>query len=391
MKIAYILSDTTMIGGASKSFLSMMSELQARGIEPIVVVPDRNGFYAVLKKKGIKTIVVPVRFSTYPRLRSLKEWIQFPLRLLVWQYYNFISVKRLVKLFSADKPDIIHTNVSVVDIGFKTSKRLGIPHVYHIREYADKDFNLHYFPSKNSFRKSLLCEKSYTISITHDIQQYHGLRNDARNCVIYNGIISSNSRLPIGRTGNYFLYAGRIEKTKGLLELVEAYSRYSLTMENALPLLVAGEILEMNYYKAVVALVKANILTDNVRFLGRVDDMKKLYKNARALIIPSFFEGFGRCMAEAMSFGCPVIGHNTGGTKEQFDNGMNLTSMEIGFRYNSKDELFCMLKTLHEMPDMDLQKIRLRAWNVVKELYSVKANADSVEALYKYIMHEKDN
>ena len=42
---------------------------------------------------------------------------------------------------------------------------------------------------------------------------------------------------------------------------------------------------------------------------------------ALALFVPSSFEGFGFITVEAMFCGCLVIGRNTGGTKEQFDNG----------------------------------------------------------------------
>lgn len=40
-----------------------------------------------------------------------------------------------------------------------------------------------------------------------------------------------------------------------------------------------------------------------------------------ALIVPSPFEAFGLITAEAMFNKCLVIGRDTAGTKEQFDNG----------------------------------------------------------------------
>ena len=55
-------------------------------------------------------------------------------------------------------------------------------------------------------------------------------------------------------------------------------------------------------------------------FLDRTDDndLFNLYKNATALIYPSFYEGFGMPIIEAMSLGCPVISSNTSSLTEVF-------------------------------------------------------------------------
>ena len=62
-------------------------------------------------------------------------------------------------------------------------------------------------------------------------------------------------------------------------------------------------------------------------------------RQAKAIIIPSHNEGFGRCMPEAMFNGCLCIGHDTGGTKEQMDNGTEATGEDIALRYQTEDQL----------------------------------------------------
>ena len=62
-------------------------------------------------------------------------------------------------------------------------------------------------------------------------------------------------------------------------------------------------------------------------------------QKATAQIVASRFEGFGFITAEAMFNKCLVIGRNTAGTKEQFDNGVHITGNESGYRFNDIFEL----------------------------------------------------
>ena len=57
------------------------------------------------------------------------------------------------------------------------------------------------------------------------------------------------------------------------------------------------------------ALTEAYGLTDRIHFFGFVpdEDMPSIYKQAKALVYPSSFEGFGIPLVEAFKFGTPVI------------------------------------------------------------------------------------
>ena len=73
MNILYILHSTYPLGGASKSFLTLIKGVQEQGHTPIVVTPDEEGVAITLRQMGVEVITIPFRTNTYPDLRSCQH------------------------------------------------------------------------------------------------------------------------------------------------------------------------------------------------------------------------------------------------------------------------------------------------------------------------------
>lgn len=388
MKVAFILNSTIVTGGASKSFLSMLTGLMSIGVTPSVVLPGNDGLYNILKELGVKIHVLAYRESTYPPCdNAIVDGLLFIPRLLGRIYVNWRSASKLKKIFKEEKPDIVHTNVSVINIGFKAARKLGIPHIYHIREYGDLDFNRHYFPFHGSFAKQLDMQKSYSICITKDIQKHHQQTGKSTSRVIYNGIMNRKDILS-SNIGNHFLFMGRIEPAKGLDFLLKAYKEYSVKTANPLPLYIAGAPHDNSYEKYINRCIKEAHIEKNIVFLGEIQKVEPIIRNAKAIIIPSCFEGFGRVMPEAMFYGCLAIGKNTGGTKEQMDNGKDLTGEEIALSFTTIEQLAEHLLNIDKKPSKDFDSIRQRAFRTVNALYTIEAQVENVYKFYKDIRNE---
>jgi glycosyltransferase involved in cell wall biosynthesis len=102
----------------------------------------------------------------------------------------------------------------------------------------------------------------------------------------------------------YFLFVGRLEKIKGLDDVIPAFARFAEA-----DLLIAGD----GEYGGVLRQAAEGV--PNVRFLGRVpmDRLAALYRDAVALIVPSVcFETFGIILIEAFQQGTPVIARRIG-------------------------------------------------------------------------------
>jgi glycosyltransferase involved in cell wall biosynthesis len=108
--------------------------------------------------------------------------------------------------------------------------------------------------------------------------------------------------------GEYLLSVGRLEPRKNHLNLVRAYAQLS---EPRPPLLIVGQ--RDSDDAAVHAEVAALGLGEEVRFLDRVSDaeLPALVRHASVFVYPSFAEGFGMPVLEAMASGVAVVTSGT--------------------------------------------------------------------------------
>ena len=130
-------------GGATFSLLNTLKGLKDKGVDILVVTPENGFLCEELEKYDIEYRKVSVVFSVWPPARNLTDLIKYILRGLLCIYKYFKGYFKLKRIIREWRPDIIHTNVSVIDVGYRLSRKFNIPHIWHIREYGDLDFDLH--------------------------------------------------------------------------------------------------------------------------------------------------------------------------------------------------------------------------------------------------------
>ena len=108
--------------------------------------------------------------------------------------------------------------------------------------------------------------------------------------------------------GGYLVTVGRLEPRKNHLNLVRAHARLA---EPRPPLAIVGQR-DFDHDEAF-AEVAALGLGDSVKFLEDVTDaeLPALLRHARAFVYPSFAEGFGMPVLEAMASGVAVVTSDT--------------------------------------------------------------------------------
>jgi glycosyltransferase involved in cell wall biosynthesis len=114
------------------------------------------------------------------------------------------------------------------------------------------------------------------------------------------------ARRRYGLPDRYVLYVGTIDRRKDYATLLRAL----LAIDPRLPLVVAGGIIAGR--TDFDAMVGALGLRPRLRVLGYVPraDLPGLYAAAGVFVYPSFYEGFGLPVLEAMACGVPVVTYN---------------------------------------------------------------------------------
>ncbi len=123
-------------------------------------------------------------------------------------------------------------------------------------------------------------------------------------------------RAPNVPADGYLLFFGTLEPRKILGILLDAYEQLAREGRPAPRLLVAGgATADAGPW---LERMRQPPLSHLVQHIGYVqhDERERLYAGARALVLPSFDEGFGLPVLEAMSAGLPVIVSNRGSLPE---------------------------------------------------------------------------
>jgi glycosyltransferase involved in cell wall biosynthesis len=110
----------------------------------------------------------------------------------------------------------------------------------------------------------------------------------------------------------YLLFMGTLEPRKNVGGLLDAYER----LPNAPELVLAGHATDDA--SAWLDRIGRPPLAGRVRYIGYVkpEDRYALYAGARVVVLPSFDEGFGLPILEAMQVGVPVVASNRGALPE---------------------------------------------------------------------------
>ena len=193
--------------------------------------------------------------------------------------------------------------------------------------------------------------------------------------------------------GVKYLFVGRMEARKGILELGKAFAKVAKADPTASLWVVGADNSRCDgfydrtgtdYRGAMVAMWGKKIAS-RVCFLGKISDEQKndLFARCDVLVAPSMYESFGIIFLEAMRYGKPVIGTNVGGIPEVVADG------ETGLLVPSEDadSLAKAMTRLGSSPQLR-REMGSKALRRFESLFSLYPQGRQTENFYRQVLED---
>jgi glycosyltransferase involved in cell wall biosynthesis len=297
-----------------------------------------------------------------------------------------IKEKKLsfIELFSLDRHideanlDIFHTPSFIIPF-FKTVKTVVTIHdLIHIK--CKDDFGLLHSLYYNFFVKRGCLSADHIITVSENSKKdlVNWLKKDNIS-VIYNAV-SDIFKPKVGITElfhqfeidhrKFILYTGNNRPNKNLYRLLQAYQLAKDEDENFPDL-----VLTCKPDNQMKTFIEDHILTDSVKFIGNVsdDELLMLYSYCLFFVFPSYYEGFGIPVLEAMSCGCSVAVADSSSIPEvSGEAGLYFDPFDINDIKKALQMLCYNLDLRKELRERSLSRSKRFSWDkATEETYKI--------------------
>lgn len=385
MTILYILDPAT-IGGATKSIMGLLKEMRGKGVIPIVCVAHDVQLYESLKNDGITAILTGHQeMISYRYSGGIKAiWYNFR-KLLRYVYHDYKAISIILKSIRLINIDLIHTNSSRSDIGFYLAKKLNKPHVVHLREFGDIDYDCHpqnpfYISTYNKYANKFIC--------VSDAVRKHWISKgicETKTITIYNGIDYSLIKASDDESKNKenlrIVMSGAIYETKGQHIAIKALSMLPEHVKHHVELNLIGWW-DFTYKRKLEELINKERLTDQVVFWGAKDNVLQLLEDFQVGLMCSRSEGFGRVTAEFMHAKLGVIASDSGANPELIEDGVT----GLLFRSGDAKSLSNAIYKFYINRDL-LIDCSNAAYKKAREQFTAKKNANDIYSIYTEVLN----
>lgn len=385
MKIVFFTSTDDCLGGA-KSLLELVSLLKKSGVEIIVINPFRNKLNEKLNEMNIENYsgnyhLNICKMGNYTLINALKYIFKYVRYIILQQF----AKRRIDKLVDFNNIDIIHTNNSVEDISVYFAKKYSIPHIWHLREFGDLDFNFAYF-HKNMGR--YITDNSIkAIAISNAVKNAWIAKGADSNKieVICHGV-DSNTIVP--KYGKRKLdkinivFAGTIIEAKGQFDFIRVINSLPSKIKNKIHLDLFGTC-EDSYKKEILSYINMNNLQEIINLKGYSSNLSMNLKNYDIGIVNSRCEAMGRVTIEYMLAGLCVFASNRGANIELLDNG----NIGMIFDYHNQSDIRKKLTYLILNPNL-IENYGILARERALKSYDINRNLQKFLKLYGSLTNE---
>lgn len=290
---------------------------------------------------------------------------------------DLAMIPRLVKLFRREKPDAVHSHLSVIKYVGLAAKLAGVKHYVHtVHSVACEEAEgpLQKITNKFYFRRGWALPVALSPEIQKTVLDLYGLKPE-QVPVIYNGVDLSRcipkSGYETGETVN-ILHVGRFDTPKNHPGLLRAFR---LLFEE-LPQCRLHLVGDGDSRPEMEALAKELGIGQAVTFYGMQSNVYPYLHEADIFVLPSIYEGIPMTIIEAMGTGLPVAASRVGGIPGLLSGGESGMLIE-----NDDASIAAALKAL--ALDQDLRQRYGMAAKKNSVQFSARAMAEQYCRLYR--------
>lgn len=378
INVLYVTYASDNFDGATYSLMDLIKSVSGH-VNPIVLLRTYGCVYDYFTTNGIECIVCDFQENLLPIPRNVHQLLCSLYRYLPNRisYYkrNKKCIENIYNQLNGRKIEIVHTNNTVMSVGYYIAKRLNARHVWHLRGFMDLDFGWKPLIGWRNYKKEIL-QSDAVIGITPTVLEHHISSSSYNAYSLFNAVRSKKDVCSIFPKEKYFLFcSGFLSKRKGCDFAIEAFAKSKLYTKGY-RLRIVGEAREI-YSKHLKSLLVNLSIAQYVDFIGRVDNVKDHMMHATAFLMCSEYEGLGRVSVEAMFYGCLVIGRNSGGTKDFVFDG------ETGFLFNDVEGCAeAMKKSVLEDNSLIIRK----AQEYASLNFSIEDYGEKILLIYKKVL-----
>lgn len=256
-------------------------------------------------------------------------------------YYSFLHTLKLVKKFG---PDIVHiiTPRYRFSVGAIAAAKITKMKIVFTRTTLPHNENRKMLPIlfDNILSTEILKFVDVVISLSNEMRKK--MKVDKKKIKIIPSFITRNYFRNVEKCLNHILYVGRLDRFKGIEDLIESLSYVKEEIPN-IRLSIVGD---GEYLNDLRSLVSDYNLEDNVIFEGYLYDgeLVKMYSKCEVFIFPSYREGLPMAVIEAMSAGLPIVASDIEPCIELLEGGKCGILIKKGDKKDLADQILRVVK-----------------------------------------------
>ena len=400
IRVLFALNDAS--GGASMSAYQLMKNLSPTKVEPFAVCypsgsdVDYNRFERVctdIQKIYMPWCTIPLDEPHY------MQWIIWAKR-MGHSLFHLIPIARLSALIRKWDIDIVHSNTCTQWDAAFAAQLMGIPHVWHLREFIGPGLPFRYgIPTQalghifSKFSNQLVSNSSVAAANV-------GLEKSQKMTILPNPVeldaFDSDTARERGQELRRSLGIAEHEILIGKCAAIGAsWKRHDLFIRAAAELkdypglrfCIFGTLPESGkagwaYYQKLCRMVQDAGLGRKFCFAGYIPDIPGMMNALDILCHTSPHESFGRIVIEAMAAAKPVVGFQSGGV------GENILHGKTGFlaQPESYRQIANFLKQLVGNPSL-CRKFGRMGKVIAEKGYSMVNYSAQMESIYHQLMN----